>query len=125
MILRWALGITFLWFGILKLFNVSPVMQIIQNAMPDILSRSQLFFFVLAIIEIVIGVAFLINRYTKIAVVVMILHLIVATVSVLVTQGFDPRFPVLSIAGEFVIKNLVLISAGLILWHNTTSKGNI
>ncbi len=40
----------------------------------------------------------------------MIAHLFVATASVLISQGFDPQFPILSLAGEFVLKNLVLIA---------------
>lgn len=114
-VLRLSLAITFLWFGILKLFNVSPAIKIIQLAMPAQLVHSQLFFFLLSALEICIGIAFFMPRLARFAAVVMILHLFIATISVLFTQGFDPRFPVLSLPGEFVVKNFVLIGAGLVI----------
>lgn len=86
------------------------------------LGESQLFLFALSFVEVGIGVALLSNRFVKITAIVMIIHLLLATSSVLITQGFDPRFPVLSLAGEFVVKNLVLIAAGLILIVEKTSK---
>ena len=67
-----------------------------------------------ALLEISIGLAFLLNRYVVVAALLMVGHLTVATVSVLVTQGFT-SFPTLSVAGEFVVKNLVLVAAGLVL----------
>ncbi len=114
-LLRWSLGITFLWFGVLKLFNVSPVLPMIREALPAFLASSNLFMFSLAILEIVIGVLFLIKKFVKLTAIIMILHLAVATGSVLITHGFNPWFPVLSLAGEFVVKNLVLMAAGFVL----------
>lgn len=114
-VLRFALGTVFFWFGILKLFAVSPVQEIIRQALPPFLGESQLFMFALAFIEILIGIAFFLNQYVKLAAFVMLGHLTIATVTVLFTQGFDPRFPVLSLAGEFALKNLVLMAAGYIL----------
>ena len=66
--------------------------------------------------EILLGVAFLANRFVRLASIVMIVHLLIATISVLITQGFDPRFPILSLSGEFVVKNLVLMAAALVLF---------
>ncbi|MBI2033188.1 MAG: DoxX family membrane protein [Candidatus Levybacteria bacterium] len=123
-LLRWSIGFTFLWFGVLKFFNASPVLEIIRQAMPLMLGESQLFMFGLSLLEIAIGFAFLANKFVKLAVLVMTAHLIVATASVLFTQGFSPRFPVLSLAGEFVVKNLVLIASGFVLFtsHETKEK---
>ncbi len=114
-ILQYSLGFTFVWFGILKLFNSSPVLPIIKAAMPPVVAESQLFFFLLSLLEIVIGVGFLANRFVKIVAIIINPTKQKAIILVLVTQGFDPRFPVLSLPGEFVMKNLVLMSAGLVL----------
>lgn len=121
-LLRYSLGVTFVWFGILKLFNVSPVLEVIKLAMPPVFAESQLFFFLLSLFEILIGVAFFMKRLTKLAAVAMILYLLVATFSVLFTQGFSPRFPLLSFAGEFVMKNFVLMAAGLVLLTHSVDK---
>ena len=115
LLLRLTLGSTFLWFGLLKLFGVSPVQTIIYTAMPSFVSTFPLFFLGLALFEVVIGVGFFTRRFAPYAATLMIVHLIVATLSVLVTQGFSPSFPLLTLEGEFVVKNLVLIAAGVVI----------
>ena len=114
-LLRYSLGVVFIWFGVLKLFNASPDLDVLKIAMPAVLGQSQLFFLVVSILEILIGIGLFLKRTIRFTVIVMILVLIVITVAVLLTQGFDPRFPILSLAGEFALKNLVLIAAGLVL----------
>lgn len=44
-VLRLSLGITFFWFGILKLFDSSPVTSIIKQALPQAISDSNIFFY--------------------------------------------------------------------------------
>lgn len=114
LLLRVSLGIIFTWMGILKLFNVSPVQDSLTQAFPA-LGESQVLLFSAAFFEILIGAAFLANKFVKIAAAIMSIHLLIITTAVLITQGFAPRFPVLSLIGEHAIKNLVLIAAGLVL----------
>jgi len=114
MFLRLSLGLVFFWFGVLKLFNASPMLPILKDTFPGI-GESQLFIFLLAFGEMLIGLAFLTNRFVKIAAIIMMVTLFVLSVAMLFTQGFDPRFPVLSLVGELVLKNVVLIAAGLVL----------
>lgn len=114
-LMRFALGIVFIWFGVLKLFSVSAVQGMIRLALPAFLSQSQPFWLALSLLEIFIGVGFFLPRLVKLTSVVMLGHLLIATITVLLTQGFSPRFPVLSLEGEFVIKNLVLMTSGLVL----------
>ncbi len=74
-----------------------------------------MFGFLIALIEIAIGISFLINKLDRIASFATVIYLFVSTLIILIIYGFDPRFPVLSIVGESVLKNLVLISACLVL----------
>jgi putative oxidoreductase len=121
MLIRLALGLVFVWMGVLKLFNVSPMQDILNNAIPS-LGESQLLLFAAAFFEILIGAAFLANKFVKFAAVIMSIHLFILTFAVLFTQGFAPRFPVLSLAGEHALKNLVLIAAGLLLLSEEHEK---
>lgn len=114
-VLRYSLGVTFIWFGLLKLFAVSPVTDMVKRAMPGQLANMPTFFLLLAILEIAIGIGFFTKHLVKFSALIMIGHLTVATLSVLVTQGFSPYFPVLTLPGEFVAKNLVLMAAGIVL----------
>lgn len=124
MVLRIALGIVFVWMGVLKLFNASPVEDILIKAIPG-LGESQLLLFVAAFLEILIGAAFLSNKFVKFAAIVMSVHLSILTLAILFTQGFAPRFPVLSLAGEHALKNLVFIAAGLLLVTEKVEKYHV
>jgi uncharacterized membrane protein YphA (DoxX/SURF4 family) len=114
-ILRYTLAITFIWFGILKLLGISPVLLLIDNAMPHFLLQIPFFMQTLSIAEIVIGCGLLFTQTKKYAAIGMIMHLVVATLSVYITQGFSGNPLILTMAGEFVVKNLILIASGLVV----------
>jgi len=120
--LRWSLGLVFVWFGILKLFSVSPVEDVIKQSLPVVFGTSQSFFFLLSVLEILIGIGFFMKRLVKLAALVMIIHLLAATTAVIVSQGFDPRFPILSLEGEFVLKNLVFIAIAIVILTKKETK---
>ncbi len=124
-ILRITLGFCFVWFGVLKLFAVSYTLGILQSALPSVIGQSQMFGFLIAVIEIAIGISFLINKWDRIASLVMVISVAILTIPVLITQGFDPRFPVLSIVGESTLKNLVLVAAGFVLLSDKNSSTTI
>lgn len=72
----------------------------------------------LGILEVLLGVALLIGRYLELVAAFLILHLS-GTFLVLVVQpgeAFENGNPMmLTMTGEFVVKNVVLIAAGLVL----------
>jgi uncharacterized membrane protein YkgB len=119
--LRVAIGFVFVWMGLLKLFNVSPVQGAVADAIPG-LGSSQVLLFAAAFFELLIGAAFLANKFVKVAAITMSIHLTILTVGILITQGFAPRFPVLSLVGEHALKNLILIAAGLVLLSEKDDK---
>src|SRR5207249_10435354 len=47
------------------------------------------------------------KRFTKITSALMICYLFGITILVLISKGFSPWFPLLTLEGEFVVKNLV------------------
>jgi uncharacterized membrane protein YkgB len=113
--LRASISFTFIWFGMLKLLNISPVLKIIEKAMPLFILNLPGFYTILALAEITIGVGILFNKTKKIAAIVLIGHLCIASISVYVTQGFSHNVFILTLPGEFVVKNLVLIACGLVV----------
>lgn len=122
LILRVSLGMVFVWFGALKILNCCPVLEILEKALPLSLAQSSATVMALGIVEFTIGAGFLANLATKLLSLAMIAHLLVATANVLITQGFEPHFPMLSLAGEFVIKNLVLITGAVVIFSHQTLK---
>ncbi len=109
--LRISLGVVFFWFGVLKLFASGTDLALIQNSLSYELATSQILSIIIAFLEILLGTLFFSNRFVRITAIIAIVYLAIISLLVLATQGFDPRFPVLSLAGEAMIRNLVLIAA--------------
>ena len=110
-----SLGIVFVWFGALKVLGVSPVEGMIRSVYPAF--PYPLTMYVLGVIEILIGINFLLNRALKITVAVMWLQM-AGIFSCLVLAPhlfFQHGNPLLLTAdGEFIIKNLVLLAGSLV-----------
>ena len=115
-LLRMSLGVVFVWFGALKLTRTTPVADLVADTVPIL--PAHLFVTALGAFEVVIGLALLVNRWTQVAALIMIMHL-GGTFLVLVTQpevSFQGGNPLLlTMTGEFVVKNVVLITAGIVL----------
>ncbi|MDO8537229.1 MAG: hypothetical protein Q7R94_03205 [bacterium] len=114
-LLRFSFSFIFLWFGLLKLFNVSPLSDLIFLAYPFI-AQSHVLSLLLAVLEIAIGIGIFIPRISSAVLWIMIAHLLMATAGVFHSPyAFNMGFPILSFMGEFVVKNLALISGALVL----------
>ena len=115
-LLRVSLGVVFIWFGALKLTNATPVGELVAKTVPFL--PANVFVPALGIFEMLLGLGLLIGRRLEIVALLMVAHLS-GTFLVLVTQpgvAFQHGNPLmLTMTGEFVIKNIVLISAGLVL----------
>ena len=115
LLLRLSLGIVFVWFGLLKVFSASAVGGLVATTVPF---ESSWFVPVLGAVEAVIGLAFVTGVFVRAMLPVFVLHL-AGTFLVLIELpevAFENDNPLmLSIVGEFVVKNLVLLSAGLVV----------
>jgi uncharacterized membrane protein YkgB len=114
--LRLALGSVFLWFGALKVFGSSPVASLIQETytfMPI-----SIFMLILGVWEMIIGVGIILKRALRFVLILLGIHLI----GTFTASGFNPGIffvqgiPFcLTVDGEFVIKNVVLMTAALVI----------
>ena len=115
-LLRWSIALIFIWFGLLKVLGYNPVYDLIYNSMvPWFAGGAGLI--TLGLIEVVIGVSLLINRYLLFIHTILILHLL-GTFSTFIFGlhvVFKPAFPILSLEGEFVVKNAALAIAALVI----------
>lgn len=113
--LRISLGLIFFWFGVLKIFGYNPVYDIIYASFP--IFTTEIGLVVLGVIETAIGAGLLFNIFPLLTHASLVLHL-VGTLSVFVLGPevmFAPFFPILTLAGEFVFKNIALATAGLVI----------
>ena len=114
--LRVVLGVVFVWFGVLKVAGASPVGDLVARTLPWI--PADVVLPVLGGIEVLLGVALMTGLGLRLVVLAMCLHLAGTFLTFLMAPAlmFQRDNPLLLTAdGEFVMKNLVLITAGLVL----------
>lgn len=111
-LLRLSLAVVFVWFGALKVFDVSPVTALVADTLPMF---DDSIVYLLGAFEIVLGGALVFGNHPAVGGLAA-LHLL-GTFLVLIVQpeiAFQNGNPLLlTTEGEFVVKNLVLITAAL------------
>jgi uncharacterized membrane protein YkgB len=112
--LRLALALVFIWFGALKVIDRSPVYQLVADTVPFL--PGSVIVPAFGVLEIAIGVGLLIGIGLRVVLLLFLLQML-GTFLVFVTQpgdSFQDGNPLLlTTTGEFVLKNVVLIAAGL------------
>ena len=115
-IMRVGLGIVFFWFGALKLFpGLSPAEALVAETITFI--PAAIFQPLLAVWEMAIGIGLIAGIWMRVTLLLMFLQMMgTASPLVLLPGVVWTQFPfVLTLEGQYIIKNLVLIGAGLVL----------
>ena len=111
--LRVSLGLVFVWFGALKIFQISPVADLVARTVYWV--DPSWFVPVLGGVEVIIGIGLLAGRALRTILALFWLQMLgtFLVLIVLPDVAFRQGNPLLlTIEGEFVVKNLVLLSAG-------------
>jgi putative oxidoreductase len=115
-LLRISLGAVFIWFGALKIAGVTPVADLVADTVywfdPD------WFVPLLGSFEVLVGTFLVVGRLMRLVLLLFALQMI-GTFLVFIIQpdvAFQDGNPLrLTVEGEFVVKNLVLLSAGIVV----------
>lgn len=116
-ILRVALGVVFVWFGALKIVGESPVEGLIR-AVSYALPAQADFVLILGVWEVLIGLGLLSAVMLRTTLLLLWLQLAGTFLVFFVRPdiAFEGANPLLlTNEGEFVVKNIVLLSAGLVI----------
>jgi uncharacterized membrane protein YkgB len=115
-IMRLGLGVVFFWFGALKLApGLSPAEMLVRNTIyfvdPDI------FLPVLAIWEMVIGLGLLTGKFLRATLLLLFAQMVgTALPLVVLPEAVWTSFPfVLTLEGQYIVKNLVIIGSAIVL----------
>ncbi len=114
--MRVSLGIVFFWFGALKLFpGLSPAEELVRNTTYFV--QPDWFLPVLAIWEMAIGLGLIFGVFMRLTLLLLFLQLPgTALPLVILPDVIWTVFPYgLTLEGQYIVKNLVLIGAGLVL----------
>jgi uncharacterized membrane protein YkgB len=122
-LLRLALAVTFIWFGALKVLNVSPVADLVAETVYWF--PAEWVVPLLGLWEIAVGLGLLFRLVLRLTLFFFFLQM-AGTFLVLVMHpdlSFQNGNPFhLTVLGEFVVKNLVLLTAGLVV-GSTVQRG--
>lgn len=115
-LLRVSLGLVFVWFGCLKVAGVTPVTELVAGTLPWF--DPDFFVPTLGVFEVLIGAGLVSGRYLGWVCAAMVAHLGGTFLTAVMQPDalFQHGNPlVLTMEGEFVAKNLVLITAALVI----------
>lgn len=123
--LRVGLGVIFFWFGALKLVpGLSPAEGLVRNTVYFV--NPDWFYPVLALWEMAIGLGLITGLFTRLTLLLLFLQMPgTALPLVLLPEICFTIFPYgLTLEGQYIIKNLVLVAAGLVI-GSTVRGGHI
>lgn len=115
-LLRWSLGIIYLWFGLLKIFDISPMEDLVDNTTHVLLGTTELDVF-LGFFETAIGICFFVTRFLRLGIFLILLQMPATFLPfILNTKDCFTHFPLgLSVEGQFILKNFIIVSVALFL----------
>jgi uncharacterized membrane protein YkgB len=113
-LLRFSLGLVFLWIGALKFADPSPVVGLLDASLPFLASNGFVYFLGLlevgAAVLLFFGIAI---SWVSLGVVGLFAGtLLIFLIAPAVSYG-EAGFPFLTLAGEFLLKDLVLLAAAV------------
>lgn len=123
-LLRISIAIVFIWFGGLKVIGISPAEELVKNTV--YFMPADLFYPVLAWWEVLIGITLLLRPLNRIAILLLFLQMPGTMLPLFILpEVCFTAFPFgLTIEGQYIIKNLVLISAGLVVGGSVRERSS-
>ena len=114
-IVRTAIGVVFIWFGALKVIGISPAGELVARTV--YFFPPEVFVPILGVWEVLIGLLFLYRPLIRLAILLLFLQLPGTFLPiVLLPDVVFTTFPYgLTVEGQYIVKNLVIIGAALVI----------
>jgi uncharacterized membrane protein YkgB len=117
--IRLSFGIIFIWFGILKPLHLSPAEGLLKATVVWLpFGSADNWLIIIGWWEVVIGICFLFEKTTRLAIILLLTQMIgtfmpLVFLPEVTFQAHNVLLPTLE--GQYIIKNLIIISAALVL----------
>ncbi len=114
-LLRIALSIVFIWFGALKVAGMSPAQQLVEKTVSWLPGSTVVP--ALGAWEMLMGIGLLFKRFIPYTIILLLLHMAFTIMPLLLlTATCFKKFPWCpTLEGQYIIKNLVLVAAILVI----------
>ena len=115
-LLRYSLGIIYIWFGALKPLGLSPAQELVENTVYWF-ENHKTFVPILGIWEVIIGITMIIKPLIRISIILLFIQMPGTFLPlVLFPEVCFTNFPFgLTLEGQYIVKNLIIISAALVV----------
>lgn len=130
-ILRIAVGLIFLGFGVLKFFpDVSPAQELAETTFDKLsfgLVPGGVAIIAIATLESFIGICFLLNRWMRLALWLLAFQLVGVLAPLVLLPGrlFAGPGHAPTLEGQYVLKDVVLVAAGMVVAAGTFRSGRL
>lgn len=111
---RFGLFVIFFWFGLLKVIGLSPASGLVQRLFETTIPWMSFatFIVIFGLLEMLIGILFLIKGVERIVIPLLLLHMITTIMPLfLLPQETWSGFMTPTLEGQYIIKNIALIAA--------------
>ncbi len=119
-LLRYSLAVIFIWFGILKPLGISPAAELVKNTiywMP--VFSPETWVDIVGWWEVIIGITFLFKKTVRLAILLLAFQMIGTFMPLVILPEVTfqtAHIPYgLTLEGQYIIKNLLIISAALVI----------
>ena len=121
--LRYSLGLIYIWFGILKPFGLSPAHELVENTVYWF-DNPKTFVPILGWWEVVIGLTMCIKPLIRVSIFLLFIQMPGTFLPlILLPEVCFNNFPFgLTLEGQYIIKNLIIISAALVVGSTVRTK---
>lgn len=114
-LMRVALAIVYIWFGSLKVIGISPAEDLVEKTVYWF--NPEIFVPVLGFCEVLIGLGLLIKQLVPVAIFLLLSHMAVTFFPIFIVKNtcfkVFPYEP--SLVGQYIIKNIVLVTGALVI----------
>ncbi len=121
-IARLAIFIIYFWFGILKIIGLSPAGPLVHALFDRTIHfmSFDVFYLLFALFEVVIGILILIPRFTRVAILLLFVHLIATVLPLFLLPhiAWQSAF-VPTLEGQYIIKNVLILALAMVVVANT------
>ena len=123
LLLRYSLAMIFIWFGLLKPLGISPAQELVENTVYWFNDPAD-FVPILGWWEVIIGVTMCIKPLIRFSILLLFIQMPGTFLPlILLPEVCFTSFPFgLTVEGQYIIKNLIIISAAIVVGSTVRDK---
>lgn len=123
---RFSLFVVYFWFGALKVFGLSPAEDLVKALFDLTISpfiAFNTFFVIFGLFECLVGILFISKGFERYAFIVMLVHIFTTAMPLFVLPKYTWNgYLVLTQDGQYIMKNLLIVALGWVLYHHHSPK---